>query len=224
MPPAARQRATENPGYTHWDRARLSVVVPIGVIVAVAIVCIVVAVLSSAQRADEVAVKQEIRLFTKAIANRGEWSLRKLERVAETNDDRGGRADFDPVSLQRLTTAALKTLLDHEYVFVADSSNHIVYSRLGDTGTVLHSLDNMIPDLAPAIDYLRRRSVGGEPRAATRIVDPDQSSAPGRFNRVMLLQQFLNKPALVSAILIASPERLRVPAESAAEPEQAELV
>ena len=53
MPPAARQRATDKPGYTRWDRARLSVVVPIGVIVAVAIVCIVVTVLSSAQRADE---------------------------------------------------------------------------------------------------------------------------------------------------------------------------
>ena len=35
---------------------RLSVVVPIGVIVAVAIVCVVVAVLSSAQRADDVAL------------------------------------------------------------------------------------------------------------------------------------------------------------------------
>jgi hypothetical protein len=34
---------------------RLSIVVPIGIIVAVAIVCVVVAVLSSARRADEVA-------------------------------------------------------------------------------------------------------------------------------------------------------------------------
>ena len=41
----ARARASEQrQQYTSWDRARLSVVVPIGVIVAVAIVCIVVAV------------------------------------------------------------------------------------------------------------------------------------------------------------------------------------
>jgi len=50
----ARPRALEQHQVNNWDRARLSVVVPIGVIVAVAIVCIVVAVLSSARRADEV--------------------------------------------------------------------------------------------------------------------------------------------------------------------------
>ena len=59
MPAVARPRAPDTRPYTSWDRARLSVVVPIGVIVAVAIVCIVVAVLSSAQRADIVAVDHE---------------------------------------------------------------------------------------------------------------------------------------------------------------------
>jgi diguanylate cyclase len=217
VPPAARQRATETPGYTHWDRARLSVVVPIGVIVAVAIVCIVVAVLSSAQRADEVAVAQEIRLFTKSIAYRGDWSLRKLESVAEMNDDRGGRPDFAQASLQQLTTAWLKTLLDHEYVFVADTSNHVDYARLGDNGTALRSLDSMIPDLALAIDYLRRRSIAEEPRTAVRVVDPDQALA-SRFDRVVLLQNFLNKPALVAAILLAPPGQSRAQAESTAAP------
>jgi GGDEF domain-containing protein len=196
----------------------LSVVVPIGVIVAVAIVCIVVAVLSSAQRADQVAIMQEARLFTKAISYRGEWSLRKLESVAGTKDDHGSRPDVDPVALQRLTTAGLKILVDHEYVFVADASNYVVYSRLGDTSAAFHSFDNMIPDLAPAIDYLRRRFIEEEPKAATRIIDPDQLSAPGRFDRVTLLQKFLDKPAMVTAILIASPEQLRVPAEGGAAP------
>ncbi|MBI3705016.1 MAG: bifunctional diguanylate cyclase/phosphodiesterase [Rhizobiales bacterium] len=218
MPSAARQRATEKPGYTHWDRARLSVVVPIGVIVAVAIVCIVVAVLSSTQRADEVAVVQESHLFTKAIAYRGEWSLRKLESVAEANDYRGGRPDFAPASLQNLTTAWLKTLLDHEYVFVVDTSNRVAYSRLGDTGAALHAIDNMIPDLAPAVDYLRRPSIEEEPSAAVRIFDPDQTRVPGRFDRVMLVQRFLDKPALVTAIRLAAPEQLRVPAASATVP------
>ena len=48
----SKAKAEDRP-YSHWDRARLSVVVPIGGIVAVAIVCIVVAVLSSARRADD---------------------------------------------------------------------------------------------------------------------------------------------------------------------------
>ena len=56
--------------------------VPIGVIVAVAIVCIVVAVLSSAQRADEVAIQHEKQLFTRALTNYGERVLREVRSVA----------------------------------------------------------------------------------------------------------------------------------------------
>ena len=56
--------------------------VPIGVIVAVAIVCIVVAVLSSAQRADEVAVQHEKKLFSRALSNYGERVLREVKSVA----------------------------------------------------------------------------------------------------------------------------------------------
>ena len=65
-----------------WNHVRLSVVVPIGVIVAVAIVCVVVAVLGSAQRADEVALDTERQLFTRALANQGERVLREIESVA----------------------------------------------------------------------------------------------------------------------------------------------
>ena len=56
---------------------RPSVVVPIGVIVAVAIVCVVVAALSSAQRADSVALDNERQLFTRALTTQGEEGSRK---------------------------------------------------------------------------------------------------------------------------------------------------
>ncbi len=88
MPAVARPRASDEK-YTSWDRARLSVVVPIGVIVAVAIVCIVVAVLSSAQRADEVAIQQEKQLFSRALSNYGERVLREVKSVAASQA--GGR-------------------------------------------------------------------------------------------------------------------------------------
>ena len=81
MPSAARPGASDEK-YTSWDRARLSVVVPIGVIVAVAIVCIVVAVLSSAQRADQVALQQEKQLFSRALNNYGDRVLREVKSVA----------------------------------------------------------------------------------------------------------------------------------------------
>src|SRR5512143_3942971 len=81
----ARPRASDARQYTSWDRARLSVVVPIGVIVAVAIVCIVVAVLSSAQRADVVAVDHEKQLFSRALTNYGDRVLREVESVASSD-------------------------------------------------------------------------------------------------------------------------------------------
>ena len=69
--------AREKPKPTGWERTRLGVLVPLGIVVAVAIICIVVAALTSAQRADEVALKREEQLLTRAIANHGEWSLRR---------------------------------------------------------------------------------------------------------------------------------------------------
>ena len=77
-------RIAEQRNPSRWDRGRLSVVIPIGVIVAVAIVCVVVAVLTSAQRADEVSLEHEQQLFTQAITTQGERVLREIESVAES--------------------------------------------------------------------------------------------------------------------------------------------
>ena len=77
----ARPTTLEHHQPTSWDRARLSVVVPIGVIVAVAIICIVVAVLSSAQRADTVAVDHERQLLAGALNTQAEQVLREVKSV-----------------------------------------------------------------------------------------------------------------------------------------------
>ena len=97
MPAAARPHTSDVRPHTSWDRARLSVVVPIGVIVAVAIVCIVVAVLSSAQRADVVAVDHEKQLFSRALTSYGERVLREVESVASSDGAiQNIRRSFDP--------------------------------------------------------------------------------------------------------------------------------
>ena len=62
-------------------RVRLNLVMPIGVIVAVAVICVVVAVLTSAHRADEVSLDREQQLVQQAIVARGErMSARGRER------------------------------------------------------------------------------------------------------------------------------------------------
>ena len=128
MSPATRQRTTEEREYTNWDRARLSVVVPIGVIVAVAIVCIVVAVLSSAQRADEVAVLHERKLLTSALSTYGERVLREVESVATSEAAvRNIRVNFDSDWTKQRVGDWLVTYFDHDYVFVFDGNDTPIY-------------------------------------------------------------------------------------------------
>ena len=117
MPAVARPHASDVRQYTSWDRARLSVVVAIGVIVAVAIVCIVVAVLSSAQRADVVAVDHEKQLFSRAITNYGERVLREVESVASSEGAiQNIRRVFDPAWARQRVGIWLETYFDHDYI------------------------------------------------------------------------------------------------------------
>ena len=83
----ALPRTTEERKSSRWDRVRLNLVVPIGVVVAVAIVCVIFAVLSSAQRADEVsqrlAVEREQERAASARALEKQRSQEQQLRVSE---------------------------------------------------------------------------------------------------------------------------------------------
>jgi diguanylate cyclase (GGDEF)-like protein len=185
---------------------RRSVVVPIGVIVAVAIVCIVVAVLGSAQRADEVALDHERQLFTRAITNHGERVLRELDAVANTEPGhRKIHLGFDPEWVKIYVAARLQSFFDHNFVFVADPSDRFVYASLGNRSVDPNWFNSVRPDLMPVLDQLRAQShpspggvtlVGGE---HTPIVRPW---------RIARLQQFLERPAIVAAMAIGSANEL----------------
>ncbi len=84
VPLSAQKRIAGETKGSRWDHARVSLVVPIGVIVAVAIICVVVAVLTSAQRADQVSFNHEQQLIRQAIANHGARVLQQLDSVAGT--------------------------------------------------------------------------------------------------------------------------------------------
>src|ERR1700674_3110663 len=114
------------------DRARISAVIPIGVIVAAAIVCIIMSALTSANRADEVALEHEKKLFSRSIIDQGERVLRELESVATSEEAvRGivGRADRDLIRGQG--GQRLKKFFDHDFVFVVDATDNLVYALLG---------------------------------------------------------------------------------------------
>ena len=185
-----------------WDRARLSIVVPISVIVVVAIVCIIVAVLTSAQRADEVALDHDKRLLTRSITNHGERILRELESVALTEQAvRNVRTSFDQAWVQSNVGLWLKNFFDHDFVFVADSRSNLVYALLGRASVDPRWFNSILPELAPTVDYVRGRA-GANPDRAIRISESANTADQIATTRVALVQQFLGRPAIVAAVLI----------------------
>src|SRR4029078_9531739 len=108
---------------------RTNGVIPIAVIVMLAIVCVVVAVMSSAGRADDVELQQERLLLTNAIADRGHRVLRELENVAASHDVVYQlHYNFDRDWVHHLVGLRLNTFFDHDHVFVTDSSDHLAYA------------------------------------------------------------------------------------------------
>ncbi len=194
-----------------WDRARLSVVVPISVIVVVAIVCIIFAVLTSARRADEVALDHDKRLLTRAITNHGERILRELESVALTDQaTRSVYESFDHDWVQRRVGLWLKNFFDHDFVFVADSRDSLVYALLGRSSVDPGWFNSILPELAPTVDYVRGRA-GKNPDRAIRISESGRGDDP--LTRVALLQQFLGRPAIVAAVLVNTVDGVAEPGE-----------
>ena len=130
---SGRPRASEERPYTSWDRARLSVVVPIGVIVAVAIVCIVVAVLSSAQRADEVAIEHEKQLFSRALEQlrRARAARSRKRRLLGRRRSTTSASNSIRPGPSSASGFGCETYFDHDYVFIFDANDKPVYSLVG---------------------------------------------------------------------------------------------
>ena len=175
--------------------------VPIGVIVAVAIICVVVAVLSSARRADEVALDAERQLFTRALANHGERVLREVESVSTSEIAyRRIRVAFDREWVQTYVGRRLQSFFDHDLVFIADASDRFIYASFGD-----HSVDPNWIKSAPA----DAKGILGIVRGRA---DPDDSGVDlsvtrhSGLHRTVRLQGFLGHTAIVAAVAVAATE------------------
>jgi diguanylate cyclase (GGDEF)-like protein len=163
--------ARERSKPTGWNRARLGVLVPLGAVVAVAIICIVVAALTSAQRADDVALKRERDLLTRAIVNHGEWSLRRLKTIAELNNAVGAlEIERTPGVTQQRLASWLNPLSDHNLVLVLNSTNEIVYVQPGQSSTDARVAKAAIPRLRALAEFLHGESM---PVGAIRLLGDD---------------------------------------------------
>ena len=154
-PRGARERSKP----TGWDRTRLGVLVPLGVVVAVAIVCIVVAALTSAQRADDVALERERQLLSRAIANHAEWALLRLKNTAQSSasvsaDD----INQSPAVVQPRLRAWLGPLIDHDLVLVVDSAGAIVYSQPGQKSSDAELSKAAVSRAHALVEFMRGRT------------------------------------------------------------------
>jgi diguanylate cyclase len=198
--PSAQQRIAAEGQKSRWDQARVSLVVPIGVIVAVAIVCVIVAVLTSAQRADEVSFRHEQGLIREAIIDHGEQVLQQLASVAETAHATAAiRTGDDPAWVQRHIGNWLPTYFGHDVVVVLDSADRIKYMR--QRQAVEDAAHDMGPDLAASVDLLRGR-LRALPDRALAVIAGQNPAQPGR--RTALLQRFLDRPAIVAAVAVGT--------------------
>jgi diguanylate cyclase len=214
LPAVARSSASAYRLYTSWDRARLSVVVPIGVIVAVAIVCIVVAVLSSAQRADEVAVQHEKELFSRALGKYGERILREVKSVGGSEAaTQNIRVKFDPDWAQQRVGLWLKTYFDHDVVFIFDGQDKAIYSQLGRRPVESSWFDAALPDLAPVLGYMRGREAGL--RDAVRLFEADTPEG-GAHPQAAVMQRLAGRTAVIAAVAVKSADGIPESLDTAA--------
>jgi len=198
--PSAQTQAAGETNRSRLDRARLGLLALIGVIVAMAIICIAVAVLSSAQRANEVAANSQQLLIRQAINDHAERALHHLESIALT--PRAAlriRDNFDLAWLDRRVGQWLQNFYSNDAVVVFGADDQVEYAR-SQIATELASAD-LHGELAPIVGLLRGRLSGLPANTVPVIVSADLSK-PGRS--VAVIVRFLDKPAVIAAVAVGN--------------------
>ncbi len=183
---------------SRWKKARLSLLLPIGTIVAIAIVCVVVAVLTSAQRANEVSLTREHQLIQGAIAGHGLRVLRELESAAATGHAATAVRDtYNPEWIER-RAHWLQNFFGHDAVVIVDGLDRIRYQlfRSGDNAAA-----DIQSDLTPSLALLRGR-LSALPDGVISVIGGQDLAHPGRS--AALIQRVLGRPAMVAAVAIGT--------------------
>ncbi len=187
-------------------RSRISVVAPIGLIVIVAFSLMIVAVLKSAQRADEVALQHDRQLFDNAIIAQRERVLRELESVtAVPGTVRRTRGMTEPEWVHLRVGLWLKTFFGHDMVFVIGPDDHITYALLGRTSENPARVQSLSEDFAELIAHVRERAAP-RPGEALRSEASDPVTGLARPRRAARVQSFMKHPAIVAAVAATNGE------------------
>ncbi len=185
----------------------MSVVVPIGVIVAVAIACIVITALSSARNADASAVKHERQMFARAISNFGERVLREVDSVSGSDAAlRNMRIRFDDNWVNQHVGLWLTTFFNHDAVLVFDGNDRLVYSLIDRRPAAPAWLEAANPVLMPLVGYMRGRESGLSDVLRRDRVGPDDDEAQ---TQAAVIRNVLGRPAVIAGVAVGPVARLR---------------
>jgi diguanylate cyclase (GGDEF)-like protein len=199
--PTAQSQIAGERKQSRWDRARHSILLPIGVIVGVAIVCIVVAVLGSAQRADEVSLNRDQELIRLAFSVRGSHIMREVESIAATPAATASiRNSYDPQWADMRVGKWLETFYGHDAVVIVDGADQVKYTLFRGGDEAARPVD-LGQELAPGLDLLRGR-LDAMPDGAVAMLASQDPTHPGRSTA--LIQRFMGKNAVVVAVAVGS--------------------
>jgi len=185
---------------SRWEKARRSLVMPVGVIVAVAIVCLVVGVLTSARRADEVSLNRERDLLQQAVIGKAVHVLRQLESATATPQATLHLRTLDDLQwADRRIGGWLQVFYKQDVVAIVDGRDDLAYSLLRVPADA--DAYDLRAQLVPIVSLLRGRLVA-VPAGAMPVVAGQDPAKPGRSTA--LIERFLGHPAIVSAVAIGS--------------------
>jgi diguanylate cyclase len=198
--PTAQSHIAGERKRSRWDKARLSLLLPIGVIVAIAIVCVVIAVLTSAQRANEVSLSREQQLIQGAITGHGARVLREAESAASPPRAVVNlRNSYDPQWADRRIGRWLETFYGHDVVAIVDGQDQVKYTLFRNAADGA-SMD--VRGLIAASLALLRGRLSALPDNVIPVVALQDLAKPGRS--AALIQRFGDRPAIVAAVAVGS--------------------
>jgi diguanylate cyclase (GGDEF)-like protein len=189
---------------SRFDFAWLKLVIPIGAIVVVAVICLVIAILTSARRADEMALKREQQLIQQAIVERGARMLRQVESVATTDRaTQAVREKYDPQWVDEHIGRWLENFFDHDLVVIVEGSDRVEYARSRAGGDIASM---PLPRALVAIRNFVRGGSDAAPAGALPVIGAQDAGKPSRS--AAWIEQVMGKPAIVMAVAIGSETEL----------------
>ena len=197
MLPSAQMKTDAETNRSRWDHARVRLLIPIGIMVVIAIICIAVGVLSSAQRANRISADSEEQAILRSLDENAERALRHLESVASMPQATAKiRDSYDAAWVDRRVGQWLETFYNADIVAVLGIGDQTEYFRSRIAGE--RAPADLAAGLAPTIDILRGR-LSEQPRR-TVLVSPHDLSKPTKA--VAVIQNFLGQTAIVAAVAV----------------------